>query len=290
MGEGDLTGLEEAGGKGLEQEERSDEGQADVDEPGELGGGETPVEDTAEQDGRERDGQGFEIDVGNGGDPQAGKSIAGESQETGGQEVGLQGGAEAGGGPAAEAAVDGQGRAVHAIGSAEYAGEEATEEQCGEVLFAELKPVGAEEGVQGQGEDKQAKGGLDRGGMAAGEQEQPQRKAEESGSNEPGSGAEMDAAPVLQHDHGADSDGEQRGERSRESERKNEGEEGDRDESFAEAEGRADQGGEEDDDQDVEGVGEVEVQRECSGRCFSAVLLRFACYNIITSYYYSLQT
>ena len=93
--------------------------------------------------------------------------------------------------------------------------------------------------------------------MGAGEQEQADGNAEERGKNEPSSAEQVDFFPVLYDDDGGDGDRNQHGERGGDLQRKAEDEQWNRDETFAESEGGADQRGDEHDKKN-EGRGEVD--------------------------------
>jgi len=70
--------------------------------------------------------------------PEAGDGVADQAGEAGGEEIALEGGAEVLGGPAAEGAVDGQWGAIHSVGAAEDAGDEAGDQEKERVVVFEV--------------------------------------------------------------------------------------------------------------------------------------------------------
>lgn len=142
--------------QGLNEQEQADCGQGQVDVFEERVALEAVVEGAAEEYGSESEGERNQVVVGDGGYPESGEPVAGHSDEAGGQEISLQGGTEVRRGPAAHGSVDHQRRAVHAIGSAEDAGGESTDEEPETAIAFEDERGAADEGIDGKHGDDHA--------------------------------------------------------------------------------------------------------------------------------------
>jgi hypothetical protein len=236
-----------------EQQAAGGEGEIDVGEKGIAA--QAPVDGAAEENGEEDGEQGAEVEGGDGGGPEAGEGEAGHREDAGGEEVGLERGAEMLWGPLPECPIHDQGRAVHAKGAAENAGDEAAAEKPCPVIVLEVEFLARGEGVEGEGSDQQGEEDFDGVLVYAGEEEEPQRGAQKSGGEESAGAADVDVAPVLEDDDGGDGNRDEHGERSGGGEGELEREQGHGEEGLAETKGGADEAGEKQDKENVEGEG-----------------------------------
>lgn len=244
-------------GEGLGDEESTDEDEACVDDSQKRVATEAAIDPPANKNGGEDRWKGEEVIVGDIGCPEAGEVVADEPEGAGGEEVGLERGAEVLCRPAAEGAVDDKGRAIHAVSAAGDAGEESAGEEEGEVILFEMRFFMGFEGPGGEGDDERAKDGFDEVFIGGAEKPEAQGDAKGGGGDEPRGAFDVDVAVVLDDNNECNGDGDEDGKRSGSGDGEFQGKEGDGDEGFAEAEGGADEGGDEEDADDVEkgGIG-----------------------------------
>lgn len=110
----------------------------------------------------------------------------------------------------------------------------------------EFERGAADQGIDGEREDDDSQRSFDEALMAAGEKQEAERNAEQSGEDEPAGAAEMNFPPVLHHHDERDGDGEQHYERRGGVQGNEESEQRNGDEALAKAEGGANQRGDED--------------------------------------------
>lgn len=76
------------------------------------------IDDSAEEYAQQRDRQGDQVVMADGGNPKSREPVASHANDASGQEVSLEGRAEVGTGPAPHGSVNHEWRTVHAVGSA----------------------------------------------------------------------------------------------------------------------------------------------------------------------------
>ncbi len=162
-------------------------------------------------DGDERGGKRDQKIVRDGGGPEAERSIADEADQAGGQKISLQRGAKVLRRPAAQRAVNGQRRAVHAVSAAEDSGTEAGDsEPCG-MIFFEVEFGLEQQRVERKERDDDAEDELDDVVVDASEKQQAERNAGERGGEEPRGARDFYLSPILRDDNGGHEDRDEHG-------------------------------------------------------------------------------
>ena len=163
----------------------------------------------------------------------------------------MQRGAELGGLPAAQDAIDHQRRTVHAIGASENSGGEAEQRRQAVIVNSPgLRPA-SEYSAKAMMRD--AENRFDNGFGNGLQEQQAQGNAEQSGKHQPARATDMDVAPILNdHDNGH-GDGHQNGQWRGHLDRHHQCEKRHGHQRFAESERGSNEGGEKEDGQNLDG-------------------------------------
>ncbi len=215
--------------------------------------GDAFVHPAAQQDGRDDHGQGIGVKPQHPWRPEAGQPVADQDRPSREQEIPLQSSPETLRGPLPHHPVDHDRRAVGVVGPAQDAGHEP--EQVGESLALQAGQLERDQVVEAEADQQEAQDGLHHPLRRRLEQHQAHGNAEQGGEDQPPGRLHVHLAPGAQQDGDGDGRGAQGHQRRGLLHPDHQGQQRHRHQRIPEAEGRAREGGEEEDDEDEQGLG-----------------------------------